>query len=202
MAGTHGRGRRKGQSGAKEAILDSARKAFAEAGYAGTSIRTIAVSAEVDPALIHHYFGSKEGLFTAAMQLPVNPGQLIDGIVGSVSRDDVGAALVRALLAIWDNPATMRPLLALLRSAVSHEESARMLREFMIGAVLSRVVADLGADQQERRAALIGSQLVGLAIMRHVLKVPEITSASVNELAATVGPTVQRYLTAGLPKAA
>ncbi|MBQ1014322.1 TetR family transcriptional regulator [Micromonospora sp. M51] len=192
-------GRRPGKPGTREAILDAARAAFAERGFDAASIRAIAGTAEVDPALVHHYFGSKDQLFLAAMNFPVDPGQLVPKVLAG-DRDAVGERMVRTFLGVWDSPAGSAAQ-ALLRSAVSNEWTARLLREFVTTQVLRRVLENLDVDPAELplRGSLVASQMIGLAMMRHVVRLEPVASADPETLAVMVGPTIQRYLTGPLP---
>jgi AcrR family transcriptional regulator len=188
-------GRRPGNPGTREAVLAAARAAFAERGYDGATIRGIATAAGVDPALVHHYFGSKDKLFLAAVQAPVDPDTLMPDVLAA-DREVLGQAIVRMALRVWDGPAQPAGL-ALLRSAVGSEWTAKLLREFLVAKVLRRVVATLGFDPDERaaRAALVGSQLIGMVMARYVLRLEPLASASPDSVAAAIGPTIQRYLT-------
>lgn len=190
-------GRRPGGSGTREAILDAARLAFTEAGYDGATIRGIAARAGVDPALVHHYFGAKDQLFVAAMRFPVDPATMIPVLLAP-GVDGLGERIVRLFLSVWDSPERISPLLALLRGAMSHERSAAMLREFIVGAVIGRIVAALDTDRPQFRAGLVGTQLIGIGMLRHVLALPPLVAASHDEIAAAVAPTIQRYLTGPL----
>ncbi|GLZ59885.1 MULTISPECIES: TetR/AcrR family transcriptional regulator [Micromonospora] len=192
-------GRRPGKPGTREAILDAARAAFAERGFDAASIRAIAGTAEVDPALVHHYFGSKDQLFLAAMNFPVDPGQLVPKVLAG-DRDAVGERMVRTFLGVWDSPAGSAAQ-ALLRSAVSNEWTARLLREFVTTQVLRRVLDNLDVDPAELplRGSLVATQMIGLAMMRHVVRLEPVASADPETLVAMVGPTIQRYLTGPLP---
>ncbi|MDG4796602.1 TetR family transcriptional regulator [Micromonospora sp. WMMD1082] len=192
-------GRRPGKPGTREAILDAARAAFAERGFDASTIRAIAASAGVDPALVHHYFGSKDQLFLAAMRAPVDPRELLPAVLTG-DRDGLGERLVRAFLTVWDSPAGTAGV-ALLRSAVSNEWTARLLREFLTTQVLRRVLDHLDVDPAELplRGALVASQLIGLGMMRHVIRLEPVASATPETLVAAIGPTVQRYLTGPLP---
>jgi len=176
-------------------VLAAARTAFAERGYDGASIRVIAADAGVDPALVHHYFGSKDKLFLAAVQAPVDPEELLPEVLAGGTAD-LGANVVRLLLRVWDGPARKAGL-ALVRSAVSNEWTARLLREFLVAKVLRRVVGTLGLPEAEgeARGSLVASQLIGVVMARYVLQLEPLASASPEELVAAVGPTVQRYLT-------
>jgi len=176
-------------------VLAAARTAFAERGFEGATIRGIATEAGVDPALVHHYFGSKDKLFLAAVEAPADPDELLP-VVLAAPPDELGAAVVGLVLRLWDGPA--RPAgLALLRSAVSNEWTAKLLREFLVAKVLRKVVATLGFDPDVRaaRASLVATQIIGLVMGRYVLKVEPLASASPESLVAAIGPTVQRYLT-------
>ncbi|MGC9667389.1 TetR family transcriptional regulator [Planosporangium sp. 12N6] len=187
-------GRRPGNSDTREAILTAARQAFAERGYDKASIRQIATSAGVDPALVHHYFGAKEQLFLAAMEAPIDPARAIEEVIAG-GLDGVGERLVRMFLTVWDSPAGA-PAAALVRSAVSHDWSARMLREFITSQILRRVVGGLHLDPKEGplRATLVASQLMGLIMARYIVKVEPIASAPRETLVANIAPTIQRYL--------
>lgn len=192
------RGRRPGGVDTRQAIVEAARVDFADQGYDGTSLRGIARRAAVDPALVHHYFGGKAQLFAAVMDIPADPAALISAVVDG-PRDQVGEALVRTFLGVWDSEDGRQRFQALMRAAVSHEEATRMLREFLTREVFGRVLRSLAADGDrpadlELRAGLAASQMVGLAMMRYIVEFPAVVDAGHDELAALVGPTIQRYL--------
>jgi AcrR family transcriptional regulator len=190
-------GRRPGVSGTREAILDAARRAFAEHGYQHATIRGVADLAGVDPALVHHYFGTKQELFVAAVQLPVNPVEQLMAVLAE-DPDQAGRRMVETFLSVWDHAATQNPLLALVRSAVGDEHAAAMLREFITEEVLGQVAHRLGGADARLRATLAGSQIIGLAMARYIIKVEPLASAPAAQVAAAVGPTLQRYLTGDL----
>lgn len=192
-------GRRPGNQDTKQSILESARTVFAEAGYDKASVRAIAAAAQVDPALIHHYFGTKEKLFLAAMNSPINPAELIPRAMAG-PREQAGERLVALVLSVWDSPAGAAAV-ALMRSAMSNEWTARLMREFVVTQVLRRAVAELQIDEKEApvRTALVATQIGGLAMIRYVLKVEPIASSPPERLVAAIGPAVQRYLTGELP---
>jgi AcrR family transcriptional regulator len=183
-----------GESGTRAAILEAARRRFAEHGYQGATIRSIAAEAGVDPALVHHFFQSKERLFVIAMRFPIVPSELLSGL-SDVDRDQLGPALVRAVLEVWERPETRSQSLALIRSALTNERAATMLRGFVTGAILDAVAGFTAAGDAEYRASLVGSQIVGLAVARYMVGLEAIVDAARDDLVAAVGATVQRYLT-------
>jgi AcrR family transcriptional regulator len=186
-------GRRPGPNRTRAAILTAARTAFGERGYDAVSIRGVARASGVDPALVHRFFGSKESLFVAAMELPVTPSGLVAGLLAS-GVDGLGERIVRTLLAIYDAPDALSPFLALVRAATSNDRAAAMLREFITSEVLGPLAAAAPPDAPELRAALAGSQVIGMAIGRHVVRLGPLTQADHETLAAAIGPTLQRYL--------
>ncbi|GAA3336768.1 TetR family transcriptional regulator [Amorphoplanes nipponensis] len=192
-------GRRPGNQDTKQSILEAARTMFAEAGYDKASIRAIAAAAQVDPALVHHYFGTKEKLFLAAMNAPIDPAELIPKAMAG-PREQAGERLVATVLGVWDSPAGSAAV-ALARSAMSNEWTARLMREFVVTQVLRRAIAALDIDEKEApvRAALVATQIAGLLVVRYVLKVEPVASAPAERLVAAIGPTVQRYLVDELP---
>lgn len=186
-------GRRRGTVGTRDKILTEARSQFGEAGFGGTTIRGIAAGAGVDPALVPHYFGSKEGVFLAAMQFPADPAEFIPRLLAP-GLDDLGERLALFFLEMWDSPAGAS-LLGLIRSVVSSELAADLMREFITREVLGRLAAAIKLDHPQLRVSLVASQLVGLAMLRYVIKVPALERASRKELARWIGPSIQRYLT-------
>jgi AcrR family transcriptional regulator len=187
-------GRRPGVSGTREAILDAARRAFAEHGYQHATIRMVADLAGVDPALVHHYFRYKQDLFIAAVQLPVNPAEQLTAVLAQ-DPGQAGERMVELFLSIWDRAADRSPLLAIVRSAVGDERAAAMLREFITEEVLGQIAHRLGGPDARLRATLIGSQIIGLAMARYIVRVEPLASAPPAQLVAAIGPTLQRYLT-------
>ncbi|GAA4957630.1 TetR family transcriptional regulator [Actinoplanes utahensis] len=192
-------GRRPGNPDTREAILSAARGAFAEKGFDGASIRAIAAGAGVDPALVHHYFGTKDKLFLATMNAPVDPTDVI-AEAGAGERHEIGERFVRAFLGMWDGPRGSAAV-ALMRSVVGTEWTAKMFREFIITQILRRAVAGLDLDPAEAdlRVTLAASHLAGLALARYVVKVEPLASVPSETLVAAIGPAVQRYLTEELP---
>ena len=187
-------GRRPGDSGAREDILVAARHAFGTVGFAAATVRGIARSADVDPALVHHYFGSKDQLFAAALELPVDPGRVVPELV-SAGLDGLGERLVRTFLGVWDASPGQGPMLALLRSAVSDPTAAWSLRDFLTRVVLEPLARAAGADDSAPlRASLAASQLLGLAVARYVVGLEPLASAPPDELAPRVGAVLDLHL--------
>jgi len=192
-------GRRPGNQDTKQSILEAARFAFAEKGFDKASIRAIAGEAQVDPALVHHYFGTKEKLFLASMNAPINPAELVPKALEG-PREQAGERLVRLVLSIWDSPAGAAAI-GMFRSALSNEWTARLLREFVVTQVLRRAATELSMNEREApmRAALMATQMAGLITARYVLKIEPVASAPPETLVAALGPNVQRFLTEPLP---
>ena len=192
-------GRRPGNQDTREAILVAAREAFADRGFDGSSIRSIATAARVDPALVHHYFGTKDQLFLDAMQAPFDPAVMLTSVLNK-GADGVGERLVRTALTVWDGPAGGAAA-AIVRSAVSNEMFARMMREFVMRRVMRKIAHDLDLDPADAitRAGLVASQMAGLILMRYVVRIEPIASMPAETVVALIGPTIQRYLTEPLP---
>jgi AcrR family transcriptional regulator len=190
------RGRRPAGEDTRTALLDAARAVFAEQGYEGATVRAIAARAGVDAAMVNHWFGGKQGLFAAAMELPIDPGEVVATVLEG-GPDTVGERLVRTFVTVWDRTGG-GPFAALVRSVSSHELAARMLREFVTGVLFGPVAARLGVESPALRAALCGSQIVGLGMMRYVVRLEPLASADVETVVAAIAPNLQRYLTGDL----
>ena len=190
-------GRRTGDSGTREAILAAARESFGSAGYGGTTIRGVARAAGVDPALVHHFFGNKDGLFAAAMELPFDPVMLLRGLLAE-GLDGLGERIARTFLTTWDATPGQGPMLAMIRSAVTDDKAAASLRGFLTRVLFIPLADAAGSDRPELRANLVGSQMVGLAMARYVVRLEPLVSTSPEELAPIVGRTIDRYLTGPL----
>ena len=193
-------GRRAGDTKTSEAILEAARAQFSEHGYNGATIRAIAAQAQVDPALVHHFYGTKEALFAAAMRMPVVPSEVLTAaLAGRPDEGGLGEFVVRTALTLWETDGLKETFLGLLRSAVTSEEAATMLREFVAESILGTIARAVGVKgtraEVEYRTAMAATQMLGLGLTRLVLGLPAVAQASVDELAATIGPSVERYLT-------
>lgn len=199
--GGRGRGRgRRAPGDAEAAILAAARRRFGDHGFGGATIRAIAADAGVDPALVLHYYGSKTDLFAAAMQVPIPIGTARELVEQAAGRDldQLGEALLRMVLAVWEDPDGRAAWLGMVRSAVADERAAAMLREFLVDVLLRPAAGALGGADAEQRLALVASQIVGLGVARHVVGLEPLASATPDELVAAVAPTLQRYLTGPL----
>ncbi|MFI1759867.1 TetR family transcriptional regulator [Streptomyces sp. NPDC020571] len=194
---TRRRGRPPGtESGdTRDRILVTAREEFSERGYEKTSVRGIAKAAGVDPALVHHYFGTKEQVFEAAIEVAFAPALRAPDAIGDAPLDEVGERLTRFILGLWENPASRTPLLAIVRSAVNNETAAAVFRRLIAAQVLSRVAAQVGLPDADLRVELAAAQLVGCAMLRYVIKVEPLASADPEQIVARLAPVVQGHLT-------
>jgi AcrR family transcriptional regulator len=190
-------GRRPGATTTREAILDAARQLFASRGYEGTTIRGIATEAGVDPALVHHFFGSKDDLFLTVLEVPETVMARIPPLIRG-DPANAGEHLARFYLELYESPGTRAAMLTAIRSAIAQEQAARVLRE-SISARLFVAVRDVLPDHPELRMSLAMAHLTGLAIGRYVFAVPPVSHMPVDEVVAWVGPTIQRYLTGPPP---
>ncbi|MER7928592.1 MULTISPECIES: TetR family transcriptional regulator [unclassified Streptomyces] len=179
----------------RDRILTAAREEFSERGYEKTSVRGIAKAAGVDPALVHHYFGTKEQVFEASIAVAFAPATNAPEAVAEGPLDGVGERLTRFIFGVWENPATRKPLLAVVRSAVNNEAAAAVFRRLVVSQVLGRVAAQLDLPDAELRAELAAAQLVGTAMLRYVIKVEPLASVDVELIIARVAPVVQGHLT-------
>jgi AcrR family transcriptional regulator len=178
-------------------IVAAARDEFAENGWAGTTIRAVARTADVDPALVYHYFGSKEGLLDAA----TNPPQKwLESVakVWATPIEHLGAALLKLMLASWADDEIGPTLRAILQTA-AHEPSTReKLRRVVEGSLMG--VSQFGSDERDRlvRSGLISSQMMGFALMRYVWKIEPVASMSDDEAIAAITPNLQHYVNGDL----
>ncbi|MGW1257047.1 TetR/AcrR family transcriptional regulator [Streptomyces sp. NPDC002513] len=179
----------------RDRILQAAREEFSERGYEKTSVRGIAKAAGVDSALVHHYFGTKEQVFEAAIEVAVAPALSAPDMITEGPRDAVGERLTRFFFSVWENPATRTPLLAIVRSAVNNEAAAAVFRRLVAAQLLRRISGQLGLPDAELRAELAAAQLVGVAMLRYVIKVEPLASAALEELVERLAPVVQGHLT-------
>ncbi len=183
-------GRRPGSADTRGEILSAARRVFAEKGFDKATVRGIAREAQVDPALVHHYFDTKDRMFAEALRLPVTPEVVIPTLLDG-PREELGRRLVTLILTVTATPETREPMIALIRSAMTNEQAAQMFKEFVTRALLSRVADELGVSHLRIEAAF--SQMFGVLMARYVLKLEPMASADPEELIDLLAPTIQRY---------
>jgi len=194
---TKRRGRRPGGADTRAALIEAAREVFAESGYAGATVRGIAKRAGVDPAMVNHGFGGKEGLFgEAVLQLPFNPKTVADELM-SGDVDELGHRIVTRFLTVWDS-AGGGVFTALVRSVAAHEQAIDVMRDLFVHYLFGRVAKLAGTGAVEMRATLCASQIIGLGMVRYVTGFEPLASADIPTVAAAIGPTIQRYLTGPL----
>ncbi len=198
MADRSPRGRRRGSPDTRSAILGAARSSFAAHGFAGTTIRAVASAAGVDAALVHHYFGTKDELFLAALELPVDPRALIGpAVAGPI--EEAAERFLGVFLSVWDDP-DIRPSLLAVARGIMDPSANRLLSEGLLPVVIEpdrrRPRRSTGPHV---RMPLVASQVIGLILMRYVLVVEPLASMPRDRVIATYAPTIQRYLTGDLP---
>jgi AcrR family transcriptional regulator len=187
------RGRRAGRPETKELIRNAARERFLIDGYGNTSMRSIATDAGVDVALIGYYFGSKRGLFNAAMALTVNPAEMVEAALeGDI--EALPGRMLRGLLAVWDAPASGAPLLALLRAATTDPAIGRLAAEVVESGIVVPVADRIGGEDALRRAAAFSAQLSGVILSRYLLQIEPIASMDADEVVHALEPSLARTL--------
>jgi AcrR family transcriptional regulator len=174
-------------------ILAAAREEFAQNGWAGTTIRAVARGADVDPALVYHYFGSKEGLLDAATAPPPRWVEQV-AQTWATPRDQLGRALLTTVLTSWADDEIGPTLRAVLLTAAHEPKTRDKLKAIIERTLIGQSL--LGTDEADRlkRSGLIASQLLGFALMRYVWKVEPIASMPDAEVLAAVAPNLQRYI--------
>lgn len=180
--------------GARERILDAARTEFAERGYDKASVRGIARAADVDPALVHHYFGTKDDIFGAAIEVSFEPALLVPEILAG-GPEGIGERLAGTFFRLWEDPAVRSPLLVVIRSALTNDAAADVLRSFVLRRLLERIAEGVDVPNPTLRAELAASHMIGIAMLRYVVKAEPLASVDTEEIITMVAPTIQRYLT-------
>ncbi|ROZ61967.1 TetR/AcrR family transcriptional regulator [Kocuria soli] len=182
----------------QQRILTAARSAFAERGYDGVSVRSVATAAGVDQALVHRYFGTKQELFLAATEVPRQMGEVVQGAMQKPD-EELGAALVEAALRTWDSEVSAA-LISTARTVLASAEAAPVVRDVVLGTILRDLPARIGAryGEGEKRVSLVATQMVGLLVARKLVGLEPLRSMPIEELTVMIGPTVQRYLTGDL----
>jgi len=187
-------GRRAGSPDTRSEILEAARDVFAQNGYDRATIRAIARTAEVDPSLIHHYFGTKDQLFAASIDIPIPP---VEALRSAFSEGDgqIGRRLAETFFAVWEQEEARASLLGILRSAMGGEDQAvAAFRQFLSSALLENIAPMIPGEDGRLRALLMASQLVGVALTRYVMTLEPIASAPVGEIIDLVAPRIQSYV--------
>lgn len=195
---SRGRGRPPGPSRTREEILAVARRRFFADGYDGVSLRSIAEEAGVDVALISYHFGSKKGLFGAALALTANPAELLARELGG-PLNSLPERLVRKMINVWDDPVTGGPLRALLAGVVREPDVARLFREAVEREIIARIAERIGGPDATKRAGVAVTQIVGLLMTRYVLCLEPIASMPAGELSVRLAPTLRAALTGPRP---
>lgn len=192
------RGRRTGTTGSREQILDTARRLFAEHGFEGTSLRQIARDAAVDPAMMHHFFKGKDELFALSVALPADPAEVLAGVDGHDPQHRA-EAIIRAVMRLWDSPA-QHSLVAFIRGTIGSKAKTTLLREMVTRTILPRVMAGVPGTAAEisLRSNLVASQMVGLMLVRYVIRLEPLASASQDDVVRLIAPNIQHYLTGEL----
>jgi AcrR family transcriptional regulator len=185
-------GRRPGPTTTREAITEAARRQFAELGYDRATLRGIAGEAGVDAALVMRFYGSKEALFREVMALPPAVAEAMAGLADGPT-ESVGRRLAEVIVGMLEDPRSRSIVLGRIRSASSHPEAAALVRE-TVERDVGRLVATLTDDEPETRAVLVGSQVVGLALARHVVHVEPLASMPAGDVVDYIAPTFQHYL--------
>lgn len=192
-------GRRPGETTTRETILAVARSRFADSGFDKTSVRAIAADSGVDAALVHHYFGTKRELFVAAIALPTDPTAVLEPVVAA-EVDHLGVALSTAILSVWDSPSG-QAVVAAFRSMIADGDTS-LISTFLLQIALKDVSmrVDVPKGSASLRVNLVASQMSGVLLTRHVLKLEPLASMSTENVVAHIAPTVQHYLTGPLPR--
>jgi AcrR family transcriptional regulator len=191
-------GRRPGRPDTKARILQAARAEFAAKGFDRATLRGIALTAGVDAALVHHYFGSKDDLLLAALEVPFDPRRVIPELT-EPGLDGLGRRIAAQFVAIWDTEEMRIPLVAVVRSSLTSEAAAAALREGLVRMIMTPIAAVIDDADAPFRAQLVASQLLGLAVTRYVLRLEPLASAPPSMVVDRIGPTLQRYLDGGQP---
>lgn len=191
-------GRPAGASDTRERILTSARQLFAQNGIDKTSIRAVAAAAGVDPALVHHYYGTKEQLFAAAIHVPIDPMEILRPL-RDTPVENLGYTLLCVLLPLWDSELG-KGFIATIRSLLAGSEVG-LLRSFLQEVIAVEVGArvDNPPGSGLIRVQFVASQLVGVVVARYIIELDPFKSLPVEQIAETIGPNLQRYLTGDLP---
>jgi AcrR family transcriptional regulator len=195
------RGRRPGTSGTREAIAAAARHCFGDVGYDHAGIRDVAERAGVDPALVMHYFGSKQKLFVSVMALPFEPEDVLPALV-SGGDGDVGERFARFIVDVLERPEQRMVMVGMVRAAAAEPDIADLVRELVSARIVGGIAAGLEAPDAAARASLVAAQIIGLIMARYVIRIDPIAALAPDTLVAALAPVMERYLTGPLPQEA
>ena len=198
MNKTRGRGRPSGRTQTRAEILAVGRRRFLAEGYDRVTMRSIADEAGVDAALLSYHFGSKKGLFGAAMQLPANPPEILAAALAG-PLDTMPARLVRTVVSTWDDPERGAALRTFAQAAITDPDVARLFREMAEREMIGRIAERLGGPDATRRAAVAASQMAGMIFMRYVLALEPLASMPIDELTGRMTPALAAALTGPRP---
>ena len=189
------RGRRPGDSGTREAILEAAREQFGETGYRGTTMRSVAAAAGVDPRLVTHYFGSKQALFRASVAFPVEAEERVQAAFDAMQlEDDPGRRTATIMVSLLEDHEVRGVMIGLIRAASSEPEAADLIREVLTESKLPLLAASVGGERSELRAAFVASQLVGLLMARYIVGIGPLAEASPEQLVSALTPVLDHYV--------
>jgi AcrR family transcriptional regulator len=186
-------GRRPGESGTRESIAGAARRLFAERGYDRTTLRAVAAEAGVDPALVVHFFGSKQQLFLTVVALPVDPAVELPRLLAG-DRREIGRRFARFVVDLLENAEARSRVLGVVRAAATEPEAARLARDLLATRIYAPLAEMLGVDDSRLRATLAGSQVAGLVMARYVIGLEPLATLEPDALVDALAPTFQRYL--------
>jgi AcrR family transcriptional regulator len=186
-------GRRPGENQTRQAILAAARAQFANHGFAGATVRGIAQDAQVDPALVLHFFGSKRVLFTAAMRWPFETASAVEQVITG-PRSQLGRRLASFFVSVWEDPEGREPILGMLRAGTTDPQAAALLRDTLMKLILVPLGERLNQPDAELRMSLCSAHLVGIGIARYILHMEPLASLDAERTVELIGPALQRYM--------
>lgn len=191
------RGRRRGPSDTRQRLLDAGRELFLAYGYDATSLRTIGERAGVDPAMVNYWFGGKEGLLRAVLELTVMPGQIVDRVIAR-HPDDLATALLRTAVGLWDHPEVARTFRAMLRTVTEEERTETLVREYLGHGLAARLQEVIGGRDASARGAAAAACMAGLFLTRYVIRIDPIHSMGAEEVVRAMAPSLRAALSGGL----
>lgn len=190
-------GRRKGGGDTRALIEAAARRRFSELGYERTSLRQVAQEAGVDPALINHFYGTKQQLFLRVVQLPFAPAEAVAAILTGAP-EQAGLRVAQFVVGLLEQEDTRILILSVIRAALSKQDAVGLLRDVLTRQVLLPIAEHLDAGDAELRASLVMSQIVGVILARYIVALEPLATRAPAQVIAALAPTLQRYLTGDL----